>query len=74
MDDDSAAPMLIRFGVFELDPRAAEVRKQGLRIRLRGRPYEILTILLGRRGDLVSREELRERSGPPTPSWTSTTA
>jgi TolB-like protein/DNA-binding winged helix-turn-helix (wHTH) protein/Tfp pilus assembly protein PilF len=62
MDDDTtASPTLIRFGVFELDPRAAEVRKQGLRIRLRGRPYEILNILLDRSGDLVSREELRER-------------
>jgi len=61
MDDDSAAPMLIRLGVFELDQRGAELRKQGLRIRLRGRPYEILTILLDRPGDLVSREALRER-------------
>jgi TolB-like protein/DNA-binding winged helix-turn-helix (wHTH) protein/Tfp pilus assembly protein PilF len=61
MADDKAGPALFRFGVFELDLRAAEIRKQGLRIRLRGRPYEILNILIDRPGDLVSRDELRER-------------
>jgi TolB-like protein/DNA-binding winged helix-turn-helix (wHTH) protein/Tfp pilus assembly protein PilF len=61
MGDENPAPTLLRFGVFELDPRAAEVRKQGLRIRLRGRPYEILNILLDRPGDVVSRDELRDR-------------
>src|SRR5918995_749323 len=50
-----------RFGVFEVDVKQGEVRKQGLRIRLRGRPFEILAILLERPGEMVSREELRAR-------------
>jgi len=50
-----------RFGLFDVDERRGEVRKQGLRIRLRGRPYDILLILLERPGELVSRDELRTR-------------
>jgi TolB-like protein/DNA-binding winged helix-turn-helix (wHTH) protein/tetratricopeptide (TPR) repeat protein len=50
-----------RFGAFELDARAGELRRKGLKVRLRGRPIEILRALLERRGELVSREELRAR-------------
>jgi TolB-like protein/DNA-binding winged helix-turn-helix (wHTH) protein/Flp pilus assembly protein TadD len=50
-----------RFGVFEFDPRAGELRRRGLKVRVRGRPLDILAILLERRPDLVSREGLRER-------------
>lgn len=50
-----------RFGLFEVDERRGEVRKQGLRIRLRGRPYDILLILLERPGELITRDELRSR-------------
>ena len=50
-----------RFGLFEVDERRGEVRKQGLRIRLRGRPYDILLILLERPGELITRDELRNR-------------
>ena len=50
-----------RFGAFELDTRTGELRRKGLRVRLRGRPIEILRALLERRGELVSRDELRAR-------------
>jgi TolB-like protein/DNA-binding winged helix-turn-helix (wHTH) protein/tetratricopeptide (TPR) repeat protein len=50
-----------RFGAFELDARTGELRRKGLRVRLRGRPIEILRALLERRGELVSRDELRAR-------------
>lgn len=50
-----------RFGLFEVDERRGEVRKQGLRIRVRGRPYDILLILLERHGELITRDELRAR-------------
>src|SRR5258708_9814196 len=49
-----------RFGVFEADSRTGELLKQGRRVKLRGRPFDILLLLLERRGDVVSREELRE--------------
>lgn len=58
------APGWYRFGLFEVDERRGEVRKQGLRIRLRGRPFDILVILLERPGELVSREVLRARLWP----------
>jgi len=50
-----------RFGAFELDAQAGELRRKGLRVRLRGRPIEILRALLERRGELVTRDELRAR-------------
>lgn len=50
-----------RFGPFELDARVLELRRHGLKVRLRGRPIEILIALLENGGTLVSREDLRAR-------------
>jgi TolB-like protein/Tfp pilus assembly protein PilF len=50
---------LLRFDIFELDLRAAELRKKGVKLRLQGQPLQVLAILLQRAGDLVTREELR---------------
>lgn len=47
------------FGAFELDTRTVELRKRGLKLRLRGQPLQVLAVLLQRRGDLVTRDELR---------------
>src|SRR3981081_652751 len=58
-----AAPRL-RFDVFELDSRAGELRKNGVKLRLRGQPLQVLTILLERSGNLVTREELRAQIWP----------
>jgi TolB-like protein/DNA-binding winged helix-turn-helix (wHTH) protein/Flp pilus assembly protein TadD len=49
----------LRFDVFELDMRAGELRKRGVKLRLQGQPLEVLAILLQRAGDVVTREELR---------------
>jgi TolB-like protein/DNA-binding winged helix-turn-helix (wHTH) protein/tetratricopeptide (TPR) repeat protein len=54
-------PGWYRFGVFEVDERRGEIRKRGARLRLRGRPFDILLILLERPGELVNRDELRSR-------------
>lgn len=51
----------IRFGAFEVDLSSSEVFKHGIRIRLQDQPFQILTILLERPGELISREELRKR-------------
>jgi Tol biopolymer transport system component/DNA-binding winged helix-turn-helix (wHTH) protein len=48
-----------RFGVFELDSRAAELRKNGVKLRLQEQPYQILLKLIEHHGEIVSREELR---------------
>jgi TolB-like protein/tetratricopeptide (TPR) repeat protein len=50
-----------RFGRFELDLRARELRKDGVRIRLQDQPFELLTMLLERPGDMLTRDELRHR-------------
>ena len=50
---------IYRFGVFELDLRAAELHKSGLKVRLQDQPYQVLLKLLEHPGEIVSREELR---------------
>jgi len=57
----SSAPVVrvLRFDIFELDVRAGELRKQGVKVRLQGQPLQVLETLLRRAGDVVTREELR---------------
>lgn len=52
---------IARFGVFEVDTASGELRKQGRRIRLQDQPFAVLTVLLERAGNVVTREELRSR-------------
>jgi TolB-like protein/DNA-binding winged helix-turn-helix (wHTH) protein/Flp pilus assembly protein TadD len=59
----STSPTL-RFGVFELDPRAGELRKKGMKIRLQGQPVEILAMLLERPGETLTRDELQKKLWP----------
>jgi Tol biopolymer transport system component/DNA-binding winged helix-turn-helix (wHTH) protein len=54
----------VQFGPFEADLRTHELWKFGTRIRLVGQPFEILSILLDKPGELVTREELRSRLWP----------
>lgn len=51
----------VRFEAYELDLRAGELRKQGVKIKLAGRPIEILAMLLERPGEVLTREEMRNR-------------
>ena len=60
----SSVPPTLRFGVFELDPKAGELRKNGMKIRLQGQPVDILVMLLQRPGETVTREELQENLWP----------
>ena len=55
---------MIRCGVFEIDLKAFELRKHGLRLKLAEQPFQILAILLEKPGDIITREELRERLWP----------
>ena len=52
---------VVRFGPYELDLRSAELRKNDLRIRLQDQPFQILVALLKHPGDVVLREEIRQR-------------
>jgi len=53
-----------RFGVFEVGPALGELRKQGVRIKLQEQPFHVLTVLLQRPGEVVTREELRNQNWP----------
>ena len=55
---------MIQFGVFEVDLRAGELRRSGAKIRLQEQPFRILTMLLDRPGEVVSREEFRTHLWP----------
>src|SRR4051812_1168076 len=54
----------VRFGDFEVDLAAGELRKHGLRVRLQEQPFQVLTALLECAGEVVSREELGRRLWP----------
>lgn len=60
----SGTPTSYRFGVFEADARAGELRKAGRRVRLQEQPFQVLVALLERAGEVVTREELRQRLWP----------
>src|SRR5579872_3951870 len=55
---------VLRFDNFELDLRAAELRKNGIKLRLQGQPIQVLAKLLNCAGDLVTREEFRAQIWP----------
>lgn len=57
---------LVRFGTFEVDLRAGELRKGGMKLKLTGQPFQVLTILLERPGEVVTRDELQRRLWPDT--------
>ena len=64
MEKSQRSPRNVRFGVFEADLAAGDLRKHGLRLKLSEQPFQILAMLLARPGEIVSREELRERLWP----------
>ena len=64
MEEGVHSPRFVRFGTFEVDLQARELRKSGLKLRLTGQPFQVLAILLERPGHVVTREELQKRLWP----------
>ena len=64
MSLQSELPQVLRFGVFQVDIRAAELHKNGVKLKLQDQPFQVLCLLLEHPGELVSREELRNRLWP----------
>jgi len=60
MQEDHQLRGRLRFGAFELDLRAGELRKHGLRVRLQGQPFQVLAMLLAHPGEVVTREQLQK--------------
>src|SRR5499425_1639192 len=55
---------VIRFGIFEVDLRAGELRRNGSRVKLQEQPFQILVALLDRPGEVVTRDELQKKLWP----------
>ncbi len=64
MGSAQAPPALVRFGVFEADLCAGELRRNGVRVRLQDLPFRALTLLLTRPGEVITREEFRQALWP----------
>jgi hypothetical protein len=58
------------FGPFKLDLKAGELRKDTRKIRLQEQPFQILKMLLEHPGEVVSREEIRQKLWPNDSRWT----
>jgi Tol biopolymer transport system component/DNA-binding winged helix-turn-helix (wHTH) protein len=64
VDETNRSAQIVRFGIFEVDLRAGELRRNGAKVRLQEQPLQIVTLLLERPGEVVTREELRTRLWP----------
>jgi DNA-binding winged helix-turn-helix (wHTH) protein len=58
------ARRILRFGVFQLDVHTGELRKHGVKVKLQGKPLQVLQALVDRPGEVVTREELQQRLWP----------
>jgi len=59
-----SARRVVRFGVFQVDLRAGELFKQGIKIKLQQQPFRILALLLEHPGEVVTREDVRQAIWP----------
>ena len=59
-----SGPRFMRFGPFQVDQQRQEVTKNGSRLKLQGKVYQVLVALLDKPGEVVTREELRQRLWP----------
>lgn len=66
MAETQPSRQIVRFGAFEADMQTGELRKDGVKLKFGGQPFQVLAILLERPGDLVTRRELQERLWPDT--------
>jgi DNA-binding winged helix-turn-helix (wHTH) protein/tetratricopeptide (TPR) repeat protein len=62
--DPTARTRGTRFGAFQVDLRSGEVHKHGIRLKLQDQPFRVLALLLEHSGDVVTREELRQKLWP----------
>ena len=60
----TSKPRVVQFGVLEVDLKAGELRKRGVKVRLQEQPFQVLAVLIERAGEVVTKEELRLRIWP----------
>ncbi|PYT24458.1 MAG: hypothetical protein DMG57_28495 [Acidobacteria bacterium] len=64
MEETKRLFLPIRFGIFEVDLQAGELRRQGYKVKLQDQPFQVLVMLLERPGEVVTREELQKKLWP----------
>ena len=64
MVEVARSAQIVRFGVFEADLQTGELHKNGVKVPLQGQPFQVCALLLERSGELVTREELRQKVWP----------
>jgi TolB-like protein/DNA-binding winged helix-turn-helix (wHTH) protein/Tfp pilus assembly protein PilF len=64
MGTSATVSRVLHFGVFEVDLKACEIRKHGVRLKLSEQPFQVLCVLLESPGEIVTRDELRTRLWP----------
>src|SRR5437868_10498004 len=64
MSDRAFSAVVVRFDIFQVDLRAGELRKEGRVVKLQEQPFRVLSLLLQRCGEVVTREELRQNLWP----------
>jgi len=64
MRETATSSGTVGFGAFEVDLRAGELRKHGVKVKLQEQPFQVLQILLEHPGEIVTREDLRQRIWP----------
>src|SRR5579863_4294099 len=64
MGTPATVTRILHFGVFEVDLKACELRKHGLRLKLPEQPFQVLSVLLENPGEIVTRDDLRSRLWP----------
>src|SRR6516225_3016579 len=62
--DSNPRARMVRFATFEADLSAGELRKGGVKIKVHGQPFEVLAMLLEQPGEIVPREELKQKLWP----------
>src|SRR5437763_16359870 len=66
MAETQASRQIVRFGAFEANMQTGELRKDGVKLKFGGQPFQVLAILLERPGEVVTREELQKSLWPDT--------
>src|SRR6516225_1822180 len=66
MPETQSPSRFVRFGGFEADLSTGELRKDGVKLKFSGQPFQVLAFLLERPGEVVTREELQKRLWPDT--------
>lgn len=66
MNGNTQAVRAFRFGIFEVDLQARELRRRGVAVKLQEKPFQILELLVERSGEVVTRKDLRQRLWPDT--------